>query len=304
MVPPGRKEHAKRRHGPPLTRPATGSHRDLSVVGVVVLLLVFFLVGGRGDLLPGFARELPRGGGRQGDRREDALVNVSPRAAGFLNSEPVTVAMLGARIRPLLAKNRELAVIINADREVTHARVVDVLDQLRQTGVDKIAIAVAPDAALAIRPSDEESRARVALMLVNANQPGRALVHLTALADHDSKRPDVYLALARVAYDRNDFAATAAAFEKSLTLRDSGRTWFNPRCRPGAPRQSPGRPASVRAGGPARGHEGPSDKGDREDQDGRGSPLIAARPAPLKRALFPSGQPARGVVRPPRAWGA
>jgi tetratricopeptide (TPR) repeat protein len=83
------------------------------------------------------------------------------------------------------------------------------------------------ETALAIRPSDDESRARLALMLVNANQPARALLHLTALADRDSKLPDVYLALARVAYDRNDFAAAAAAFEKSLALRDSGRTWFN-----------------------------------------------------------------------------
>jgi tetratricopeptide (TPR) repeat protein len=83
------------------------------------------------------------------------------------------------------------------------------------------------EAALAIRPSDDESRARLALMLVNASQPARALVHLTALADRDSTLPDVYVALARVAYDRNDFAAAAAGFEKSLTLRDSGRTWFN-----------------------------------------------------------------------------
>ena len=82
-------------------------------------------------------------------------------------------------------------------------------------------------AALAIRPSDDESRARLALMLVNANQPTRAQAHLTALAAADTRLPDVYLALARVAYDRNDFAAAAAAFEKSLTLQDAGRTWFN-----------------------------------------------------------------------------
>ena len=39
-------------------------------------------------------------------------------------------------------KSRDLAVIVNADRDVTHARVVDVLDELRQSGVGKIAIAV------------------------------------------------------------------------------------------------------------------------------------------------------------------
>jgi tetratricopeptide (TPR) repeat protein len=83
------------------------------------------------------------------------------------------------------------------------------------------------EAALAIRPDDDESRSRMALMLVNAGQAARAEAHLTALAGRDTKLPDVYLALARMAYDRSDFAAAAAAFEKAATLRDSGRTWFN-----------------------------------------------------------------------------
>ena len=83
------------------------------------------------------------------------------------------------------------------------------------------------EAALAIRPEDDESRSRMALMLVNAGQAARALPHLTALADRNSKLPDVYLALARVAYDKNDFAGAARAFEKAVALRDSGRTWFN-----------------------------------------------------------------------------
>jgi biopolymer transport protein ExbD len=45
----------------------------------------------------------------------------------------------------MLAKNRELAVVINADRDVAHARVVDTLDALRQTGAHRVAIAVVPD---------------------------------------------------------------------------------------------------------------------------------------------------------------
>ena len=83
------------------------------------------------------------------------------------------------------------------------------------------------EAALALRPADGESRMRLAVMLVNANQPDRALPHLKALAEADTKLPDVYLALGRIAYDRKDFAGAAAAFEKSLTLRDSGHTWLN-----------------------------------------------------------------------------
>ena len=83
------------------------------------------------------------------------------------------------------------------------------------------------EAALAIHPKDDETRARMALMFVNANQPARAVPMLTALAERDTKLPDVYLALARVAYEKKDFAGAATAFEKAGALRDEGRTWFN-----------------------------------------------------------------------------
>ena len=75
---------------------------------------------------------------------ETASITLDREGRSFLNREPVSLAALGSRLRPLLAANRQLAVVVNAGRDVTHARVVDVLDELRQTGVVRIAIAVAP----------------------------------------------------------------------------------------------------------------------------------------------------------------
>ena len=115
------------------------------MIDVVFFLLVFFMMASLAmTIYQGLPVNLPEAASGQRNAAETASITLSRDGGSFLNSEPVTVAMLGARIRPLLAKNRELAVIINADREVTHARVVDVLDELRQTGVGKIAIAVAP----------------------------------------------------------------------------------------------------------------------------------------------------------------
>jgi tetratricopeptide (TPR) repeat protein len=83
------------------------------------------------------------------------------------------------------------------------------------------------EAALATRPEDDDTRVRLAIMLVNANQRARALPHLTALGEGNTKLPDVYLAMARAAYDTGDFAGSAVAFERAVALRDNGRTWFN-----------------------------------------------------------------------------
>ena len=47
-------------------------------------------------------------------------------------------------MRAELTKNPELLVVINADNGVQHGRVVEIMDQARQTGVTKLSIAVKP----------------------------------------------------------------------------------------------------------------------------------------------------------------
>ena len=53
-------------------------------------------------------------------------------------------AQLAARLQARARTEPELAVVIEADTEVRHGRVVDVMDAARLAGVVKLAIAVAP----------------------------------------------------------------------------------------------------------------------------------------------------------------
>jgi biopolymer transport protein ExbD len=120
----------------------------IPMIDVVFFLLVFFMMASLAmTIYRGLPVSLPQAASGERHAAETAAITLTRDGGSFLNREPVTVATLAGRIRPLLAKNRELAVVINADREVAHARVVDVLDELRHTGVGKIAIAVAPAAA-------------------------------------------------------------------------------------------------------------------------------------------------------------
>src|SRR5262245_22093492 len=119
----------------------------IPMIDVVFFLLVFFMMASLAmTVYQGLPVSLPEAASGQRNAAEITSITLSRDGGSFLNQEPVTIATLGARVRALLARNRDLAVIINADREVAHARVVDVLDELRQTGVGKIAIAVAPEA--------------------------------------------------------------------------------------------------------------------------------------------------------------
>jgi len=83
------------------------------------------------------------------------------------------------------------------------------------------------DAALALRPDDEDVRARVAFMLLRAGDRDAAAGHLQALADRPSTMPEVWVALGRIQYERGQFAASEKAFARAVQLRDDGKSWFN-----------------------------------------------------------------------------
>lgn len=82
------------------------------------------------------------------------------------------------------------------------------------------------EAAIALH-DQEDLRVRLAFMLLEAGQQPRALTHLQALADRDTKAPEVWSTLGRLAYEKNDLATAEQSFSRAAALRDEGRTWFN-----------------------------------------------------------------------------
>ena len=75
--------------------------------------------------------------------QQDTRITLTIAADGtiFLNRNPTSLAEIENAIRPLLVPD-ETTVLINADEQIAHGRVVDVMDRLRQLNGVKIAIAV------------------------------------------------------------------------------------------------------------------------------------------------------------------
>ena len=82
------------------------------------------------------------------------------------------------------------------------------------------------DKALALHDSDDV-RASLAFLLVKEGRRPQALQHLDVLAQHGSKRPEVYSTIARLSYETGDLKASEKAFVQAVSLKDDGRTWFN-----------------------------------------------------------------------------
>jgi biopolymer transport protein ExbD len=115
----------------------------IPMIDVIFFLLVFFMVSTLSMTLNrGLPVNLPTAGTAQKDMRENVSLTVMQDGKIFVNKEPVTLQDMGPRVKAALAADPRLAVVINADGQVLHSTVVDILDELRQAGVSSLAIAV------------------------------------------------------------------------------------------------------------------------------------------------------------------
>jgi biopolymer transport protein ExbD len=117
----------------------------IPMIDTVFFLLVFFMMASLAmTVYRGLPVNLPKAASGQPARDDNAAVTLGRNGETWLNREPTTPDALGGKLRTLLAANPNLVLMINADGEVLHRRVVDVVDVARTAGVNRLAIAVVP----------------------------------------------------------------------------------------------------------------------------------------------------------------
>ena len=115
----------------------------IPMIDVIFFLLVFFMVSTLSMTINrGLPVNLPTAATSQKEMRDNVSLTVLQDGKMFLNKEPITLQNMGQRVKAVLASDPQLAVVINADGQVLHSTVVDILDELRQAGVSGLAIAV------------------------------------------------------------------------------------------------------------------------------------------------------------------
>jgi biopolymer transport protein ExbD len=115
----------------------------IPMIDVIFFLLVFFMISTLSMTVNrGLPVNLPTAATSQKDVRDNVSLTVMQDGKIFLNKDPVTLQDMGPRVKAALAADPRLAVVINADGQVLHSTVVDILDELRQAGVSGLAIAV------------------------------------------------------------------------------------------------------------------------------------------------------------------
>ncbi len=127
----------------------TGRPRRVSLdmtplIDVVLMLVIFFMLTTTFVLAPGIKVDLPKGLSVQHTRETDKVVIIMKDGAVYYQDERVDLATLEAALQQAQQKQPGLRVVIKADKNALHGRVVEVMDMAKSMGIARLAITTAP----------------------------------------------------------------------------------------------------------------------------------------------------------------
>ncbi len=112
----------------------------IPLIDVLMFMILFMLTSF--SLYQGINVNLPRVSKTE-ERQEKDLVGVTITKENrvYLNDREVAVEKLAETLKPLFAASQPRLVVIRADQEVKHGKVVEVMDIVKGAGAEKLAIA-------------------------------------------------------------------------------------------------------------------------------------------------------------------
>lgn len=114
------------------------------LVDTMLTLLIFVLLLGAFAIQPGIRVRLPEAASKEEEPKQDLALVLTRDHRLYLNDEAVDLDQLGGRLQERLRDRHDGVVIIRADKEVPHGRVVEVMDIAKSAGALRLAIATEP----------------------------------------------------------------------------------------------------------------------------------------------------------------
>lgn len=114
------------------------------LVDVVLVLLIILMVTATAIVAKTIPMDLPKAS--TGEQTPTTLaVSVDAKGNLFLDAKPMAAEELRAQVRKARERDKDVRAVIAADGKLAHAKVVEVIDLLRQEQVTKFAINVRPE---------------------------------------------------------------------------------------------------------------------------------------------------------------
>ncbi len=115
------------------------------IVDTVFNLLIFFALSLNFISTPGIRVNLPKSTAKEiAQEKKDLRVVMTSSNQLYINEKPVDLKGLRTRFRKAAESDRETQILIQADQQVAHGKVVEVMDIARSLGLRRLAIVTQP----------------------------------------------------------------------------------------------------------------------------------------------------------------
>ena len=114
----------------------------IPLVDISLVLLIIFMVTANYIMSPSLTIDLPQASHtKQIQPLDTVTINISREGPVYIENELVTSAELRKRMKAKFQNNRDMAVILSADKNVNFKSVVNILDLLSEIGISRLNIA-------------------------------------------------------------------------------------------------------------------------------------------------------------------
>ncbi|WP_341503573.1 biopolymer transporter ExbD [Gallaecimonas sp. GXIMD4217] len=111
------------------------------MLDIVFIMLIFFIVTTSFVKESGLDVNRPTAATATKKKSATIFIGISENGEVMMEKRNVDVERVRANVERMLAEQPEASVIIQADRNAKHGIVVEVMDQVKAAGIDKISVA-------------------------------------------------------------------------------------------------------------------------------------------------------------------
>lgn len=110
------------------------------LIDVLFILIIFFTVSSTFLEQPGIELKLPEAESSQSHTAQKVIVYVDKEENVFLNDDPIEFENVAESVNALISAQTEKSVVLQADKDVTHGKIISIMDMLRKKGIYKIIV--------------------------------------------------------------------------------------------------------------------------------------------------------------------
>ncbi len=111
------------------------------MVDIVFQLLIFFMVATTMERNPQLRVDLPQASSATAEPSIDLVITIDRKGNIYADEKKVSWKALSSKLKSLAARKPDALIVIRADSQVPHGRVVKVMDLASSYGLKRLAIA-------------------------------------------------------------------------------------------------------------------------------------------------------------------